>query len=126
MKRLLLFAGAIVVVTMLLWLAGRACFAPSQKHEEDAAWEYGLGRLRDLPKRYPSHEASTNAVDVTRLAIDLDVDLAQETGGVPRPPRANPVRKLRPAIRTYLANSVHAPDDPVDAPPPEAPPFLAP
>ncbi len=125
MKRLLLFAGAIVVVTPLLWLAGRACFAPSLKHEEDATWAYGLGRLRDLPKRYPSHEASTNAVDVTRLAIDLEVDLAQEAGGAPRPPRANPVRKLRPAIRTYLANAVHAPGDAGDGPPGEVAAFLA-
>lgn len=125
MKRLLLLSGGIVVVTLLLWLAGRACFAPSQRYEEDAAWPYGLGKLRDLPKRYPSHEASTNAVEVTRLALDLEVDLAQETSGVPHPPHTSPVRKLRPSIRAYLATAVAAEDGTVDSPPADVAAFLA-
>ena len=125
MRRLLLLVSTIVAVTMLLWLAGRSCFAPVPRKEEAAVWPYGLGKLSDLPKRYPSHEASTNAVEVIRLARDLDIDLAQEAGGAPHPPQASPVRKLRPAIRSYLASAVAATGDAAGPPPEDVSAFLA-
>jgi hypothetical protein len=125
MKRVLTFAGAIVIATLLLWLAGRACFRPSQRNEEDATWPYGLGKLRDVPKLYPSHEASTNALEVTRLAADLEVDLTQEIRRTPSPFRESRAQRLRPSIRTYLGGAIATASDVVDAPPAEVVAFLA-
>src|SRR5260221_7691273 len=123
MNRFVTFAGAVVVATLLLWLAGRACFKPTQHYEEDATWPYGLGKLRDLPKRYPSHEASTNAVEVTRLAAVLEVSLSPANAA--SPPGESRVGKLRPAIRTYLKSNIESSSDTVDAPPAEVETFLA-
>lgn len=117
MKRALLFAGVAIVVTLALWLAGRALYAPSERREEDAVWPYGLGKLRDVPKRYPSVDLNTNAVEVIRRAEALEIDLVQETSGPPRPPHPSRPRALRPVMRKYLLDSVNDARTQVDAPP---------
>src|SRR5437763_16933129 len=107
MKRAVLFAGAAILVTLAVWLAGRSLYAPAERREEDAVWPYGLGKLRDVPKHYPSVDLNTNAVVVTRLAEELEIDLAQETSGPPRPPRPSRPRELRPVMRKYILDSVN-------------------
>jgi hypothetical protein len=123
MKRLLFFAFAVLAATVTLWLGGRACYAPSQRHEEDESWPYALGRLSDVPKRYPSHEASTNAVEVARLAEGVEVDLGQEAVSRARP-KPSRTRALRPAMRKYIAGEVNTASDTVEAPPQEITRFL--
>jgi hypothetical protein len=125
MKRALLFAGVAILVTAALWLGGRALYAPSERGEEDAAWPYALGKLRDVPKRYPSVDLNTNAAEVIRLAEALEIDLAQETSGPPRPPRPSRPRTLRPVLRKYLLDSVNDVRAEVDAPPEAVTQFLA-
>jgi hypothetical protein len=97
-KRVVWFAIAFGAVTTVIWLAGRSLFAPPATHESDAAWPRDLGTLRDLPKRYPAHDASTNALEITRIAEDL-VKL----------------RTLRQTMFTHLAAQVVKPDDSIDA-----------
>jgi hypothetical protein len=124
MRRLALLLSAAVVTAALLWLAGRVLFSPPKPREDTGAWPYGLGRLSDAPKRYPSHEASTNAIEVTRLAAQLGVDLEQETGGRPSTAPPGPVRAMRPLLRTYLSKSIASPDDRVSPLSPEVATFL--
>lgn len=119
MKRALLFAGALAVATALLWLAGHALFKPPQRHDDEASWPYGLGKLRDVPKRYPSHDMSTNASDVVQLAAALGVDLAQETT-TPRPADA-----MWPKVTQYVIDNVALGSDDVSEPAPALAQFLS-
>ncbi len=126
MKRTLLFAAGILAVTLLVWLAGRGLYAPSERrNEEDAAWPYNLGKLRDVPKRYPSVDLNTNAAEVVRLAEGLEIDLAEETSGPPRPPHPSRPRALRPVMRKYLLDSVNDARAQTGAPPNALAQFLA-
>jgi hypothetical protein len=126
MKRTLLyFAGAAILLTGVLWLAGRTLYAPSERREEDAVWPYDLGKLRDVPKRYPSVDLNTNAADVIRLAEALEIDLAQEANGPPPPPHPSRPRTLRPVMRKYLLDSVNDGREQVEAPPETLAQFLA-
>jgi hypothetical protein len=112
-KRALLFIAAIAAATALLWLAGHALLRPPrQQHENDADWPFGLGKLRDVPKRYPSHDVSTNAAAVVQLAAALGVELAQETPS-PRPPNA-----AWPAVTQYVIDNVGDGSDAVAEPSP--------
>lgn len=108
MKRILIFAGTIAVVTLVIWLAGHALYAPPKHPLDGTPWPYALGRLRDVPKRYPSQDVSTNAAEVVRLAAALDIDLEQETTRPRGPSRLIP---LRSATREYLASTLSVPGD---------------
>jgi hypothetical protein len=121
MTRRIIFIVAVVVVTILVWLAGRAFFAPPPLTESSAAWPYGLGSLNDFAKRYPPHEASTNANEIVRIAKALDVDMAIVQ---PRSRPSETMRKLRQSFVRYLASEVAKSDDSIDEPPPDVKQYL--
>src|SRR5258708_34876445 len=108
MKRIVLFAAALLGVTLAIWLAGHALYAPPKHPVDDTPWPYALGRLRDVPKRYPSQDVSTNAAEVTRLAAALDIDLQQQTTRPRGPSRLLP---LRATMREYLDRPLIAAGD---------------
>lgn len=115
MKRVWIFFLAAFAVAGAIWLAGRVMTAPRKLTEPEAVWPFALGRLRDVPKRYPPHEASTNATMLITLAAAVDVDLTEEAGGR-RPP--SHAREVPEELRTYLVEEVAKPGDVVAAPPP--------
>lgn len=116
MKRIFIFGGMIAVATLVIWLAGHALYAPPKHPGDDTPWPFALGRLRDVPQRYPSHDVNTNAAEVVRLAAALEIDVQQEDTRSREPyhPRA-----LRAAMRKYVVETLRREGD-AGGPPPEA------
>lgn len=69
---------------------------------EDRRWPAGLGPLKDVPKRYPTHATSAAAHELTRLAAAVDAPLEDHSK---KPPEA-----LMKALKAYIETK---PSDPI-------------
>lgn len=115
-KKLLL---AVVVLVVGAWVTVWVLGTLELRQNVSRKWAAGLGRVDDVPKRFPAAEQSEGATRLVQLADAAGVNLLPKKRGSAQP------QDLRKAIGDYTKAQFERSGDAIDAPPPAVARYLA-
>lgn len=118
MKTLLLWLVALVVCVLAVNFIGSSVMETVTR---DPEWPGGLGKLSEMPKRYPPVAESAAAKKLVRLASAAGIELRR---GVNEEGTASGWDERRKAMQAYLSTQLERSGDAIDLPPAEVTQWL--
>ena len=110
MKRAVAFIALAATLALAVWLAAVVSAQHTRETTVARDWPMGLGKLDEVPKRYPPRDTSNDAARLTALAAAVGVDLAVP----PALPRVD-----RAPLNRWVDAQITRADLGLDPPPPE-------
>jgi len=115
----------IVVVVILSWLGLNTAAGVRKNQAAEVPWPSDLGRLQDMPKRFPPAAQNANATRLVELAAAADVELRPRTKNVSPKSSGSSAIAMRKALGDYTKVQLERTGDAIDAPPPAVAAYLA-